>query len=75
MLLTAPRVSVPVSDTVLGRVRSEFHEMPGLRLTVRQAARLFGLSPASSEAALGVLAGAGVLRVSNGVFTVAQPAG
>lgn len=30
-------------DTVAARVRAEFEEMPGLRLTVPQASKLFGL--------------------------------
>jgi hypothetical protein len=30
-------------DTVANRVRAEFEEMPGMALTVQQAARLFGL--------------------------------
>ena len=34
---------------VHSRIRSEYREMPGLRLTVPQAARLFGLEPASCE--------------------------
>lgn len=30
-------------DAVARRVRAEFEEMPGMTLTVQQAARLFGL--------------------------------
>jgi hypothetical protein len=30
-------------DTVVGRVREEFREMPGLRLSLAQATRLWGL--------------------------------
>lgn len=30
-------------DTLIERVRAEFDEMPGMRLTVSQASRLFGL--------------------------------
>ena len=30
-------------DNVEARVRAEFDEMPGLRLTITQASRLFGL--------------------------------
>ena len=30
------------------RIRAEFEEMPGLLLTLNQAARLFGLSPETS---------------------------
>jgi hypothetical protein len=37
------------------RVRSEFLEMPGLRLTLPQAARLWGLDVAACEAVVEVL--------------------
>jgi hypothetical protein len=42
-----PALSVfPVpSDLMLDRVRGEYLEMPGLRLTLPQAQRLFGLDP------------------------------
>jgi len=33
----------PPLDTLLQRVRGEYREMPGLRLTLPQAQRLFGL--------------------------------
>ena len=32
-------------DLTAERVRAEFDEMPGMRLTVSQASRLFGLDP------------------------------
>ena len=32
-------------DLTAARVRAEFDEMPGMRLTVPQASRLFGLDP------------------------------
>jgi hypothetical protein len=34
-----------MTDIVHERVRGEYREMPGLRLTVAQAARLFNLEP------------------------------
>ena len=41
------------ADTpLLMRIRSEFHEMPGLCLTVRQAARLWNVDVTTSEQAL-----------------------
>jgi hypothetical protein len=49
---------------LVGRVRGEYREMPGLRLTVRQAARLFGMSPDDAEAVLGELRRTGVLMLS-----------
>jgi hypothetical protein len=32
-------------DRILSRVREEFREMPGLRLTPAQATRLWGMKP------------------------------
>ncbi len=40
----------PALDEVLLRVRAEFLEMPGLKLTLRQAERLWGLDSATCEA-------------------------
>jgi hypothetical protein len=40
---------------VLSRVQGEFLEMPGLRLTVAQARRLWGLDAASCDALLATL--------------------
>jgi hypothetical protein len=51
------------------RVRGEYKEMPGLRLTVRQAARLFNLSPEVTAAVLHELRCAAILvRSDDGVF-------
>ena len=44
------------------RVWSEFQTMPGLRLTLAQACRLFGGRPSEVVAALGDLVEASVLR-------------
>ena len=40
---------------VHARIRSEYQEMPGLRVTLPQAARLFGLEPTSCERVLNTL--------------------
>lgn len=51
------------------RVHGEYKEMPGLRLTVRQAARLFGVAPDVADAVLDELRRAAILaRSDNGVF-------
>ena len=42
-------------QTLVDRVRSEFLEMPGLRLTLPQAARLWGLDLRSCEAVVDAL--------------------
>jgi DNA-binding IclR family transcriptional regulator len=58
------------STMLLSRIRSEFLEMPGLKLTVRQAARLWGLERATSERLLARLADAGFLwRSRDGAYT------
>jgi hypothetical protein len=44
------------------RVRNEFLEMPGLRLTLPQAARLWGLDVGSCEAIVDVLVQCEFLR-------------
>jgi hypothetical protein len=46
------------------RVRREFEEMPGLHLTVAQAARLFGLAPEVAHAVLEDLRRASALACS-----------
>jgi hypothetical protein len=47
--------SIRTSDEVLQRVKGEFLEMPGLRLTQAQARRLWGLDAAACEALLSEL--------------------
>jgi hypothetical protein len=48
-------------DLLVRRVRSEFDEMPGLRLTFAQAKLLFGLEPGCCQRILGFLSQAGFL--------------
>ena len=48
--------------TLLQRVRSEFIEMPGLRLTPAQAARLLGLDNRSCQRILNALVNSAFLR-------------
>ena len=61
---TGPRVEPPSearsSDIV--RVRAEYVEMPGLSLTARQAARLWGLDARRSDHVLSILVDSGFLR-------------
>lgn len=49
-------------DTVARRVLAEFEEMPGLSLTLQQAARLFGLDDHTCQIVLGVLIDSAYLR-------------
>ena len=63
-----PRQPAPLVDGIarlMRRVRGEFAEMPGLRLTVPQAARLFGIAPDVAHAVLDELRIASVLTCSN----------
>lgn len=57
------------SDEVLRRVKGEFLEMPGLRLTPAQACRLWGLDAASCNDLLSALIDANFLfRTRDGAF-------
>lgn len=51
-------------NELVGRIRSEFLEMPGLRLTVLQASRLWGLDEESCRRVIDVLVGSSFLRWS-----------
>ena len=57
------------TEEVLRRVKGEFLEMPGLRLTEAQARRLWGLDSESCAALLGALIDANFLfRTRDGAF-------
>ena len=45
----------PPLDLIFERVQGEYIEMPGLRLTLAQAQRLWGLDRAACDAVLGAL--------------------
>ena len=47
---------------VLQRIRAEFREMPGLKVTAAQATRLWHLDPVRSEELLNALVVDGLLR-------------
>jgi hypothetical protein len=47
---------------LLQRVRAEFNEMPGLRLTPAQAARLLGLDASSCQRVINALVGVAFLK-------------
>ena len=53
---------MPTSPNLLDRVRSEFIEMPGLRLKIEQAQRLWNLDRAICEGVLRSLVEANFLR-------------
>jgi len=52
----------------LNRIRSEYIEMPGLVLTVPQAARLWGLNVRRSERLLSVLVDSGFLSCDKNIY-------
>jgi hypothetical protein len=59
----------PPFDALLRRVRGEYREMPGLRLTPSQAQRFFGLAPLTCAAMLEALEQERFLfRTSDGLF-------
>ena len=49
-------------ERIVSRVREEFREMPGLRLTPEQATRLWGLEDAACRRVIEVLVAAEYLR-------------
>jgi hypothetical protein len=61
-----------LTDTLLHRIRGEFREMPGLTLTLRQAARLWSLDPVTCDTALRILVEERFLdRTRRGAFQLA----
>jgi hypothetical protein len=68
-----PRVSEPPAErrdltsrrALLHRVHSEFREMPGLRLSIQQAARLFSVPPTVCARVLAELIADDLLRVTH----------
>ena len=64
------------TEEVLRRVKGEFLEMPGLRLTEAQARRLWGLDCESCAALLSALVDANFLfRTRDGAFMRVEHAG
>jgi hypothetical protein len=55
-------------DELHERIRGEYHEMPGMRLTARQAARLFNLDLDDCARALEALVVTGALSTNGREF-------
>ncbi len=67
----AARLCLNVSSALLRRIRAEYLEMPGLRLTASQAQCLFGLDSETWDAALAALLDAKFLsRTHDGLFAM-----
>lgn len=62
-MLTDTVRAEPASDPWLVRIRAEFLEMPGLRLTPAQARRLWALDAPACDRALSTLVRSGFLRI------------
>ncbi|MDQ3069871.1 MAG: hypothetical protein M3R55_09110 [Acidobacteriota bacterium] len=60
-------------EEALRRIKGEFVEMPGLRLTTAQAQRLWGMEADFCEAILGALVDAKFLMRSGDVFVRVDP--
>ncbi|HLG57575.1 MAG TPA: hypothetical protein VI485_19690 [Vicinamibacterales bacterium] len=58
----------PLDHDLGVRIRAEFAEMPGLKLTLPQASRLFNLDLGKCERVLCVLVDGGALSISRGAF-------
>lgn len=57
-----------VDRALHARIRAEYYEMPGLRLTLAQAARLFNLEPVHCERVLHTLVSDGALWTNGREF-------
>jgi hypothetical protein len=66
----SPQLAAP-SARLLARIQAEFTEMPGLRLTLLQARRLFGLDILTCSSALAALQASGFLAITrDGAFVM-----
>jgi hypothetical protein len=59
-------------EQIAARARAEFLEMPGLRLTIRQAQRLWGLDARTCQAVIDRLVADSSLRLQDGHLTAQQ---
>lgn len=55
-------------DALLSRIRGEYLEMPGMRLTLQQAQRLCGIEPTVCRRVLDTLVAERFLRESDGKY-------
>ena len=63
--------SVPQQDQMLrDRIRAEYHEMPGMKLTLSQAAKLFNVERLQCARLLANLVQDGALSLKEGIFAL-----
>jgi DNA-binding IclR family transcriptional regulator len=63
------QVETPITDALRTRAEAEYREMPGLKLTAAQAARLWHLGPNESARLLDSMVDAGLLyRARDGAY-------
>lgn len=69
-----PRLPSPgLDDALLNRVRGEYREMPGMRLTIAQAMRLWALDQTTVTALFEALVAGGFLEVdASGSYRMAH---
>jgi hypothetical protein len=67
-----PPATLPDEERLCSRIRAEFREMPGLTLTLAQAARLFSVDRARCERVLTVLVQQGHLATNGTTFATAR---
>lgn len=76
LLLAAPQrpllAHAPDDARLLARIRAEFREMPGLTLTLPQAARLFNIDPVGCARVLDALVAEGFLATNGRTFARAH---
>ena len=63
-----PRAALHDDPDLQVRIRAEFRELPGMKLTLAQAARLFHAEPTRCEQALGGLVAEGELTSDGRTF-------
>ena len=64
---------MPTDDRDLRvRIHAEYQEMPGMKLTLAQASRLFNVEPARCAKVLNTLVAVGVLRTDGQTFLHAR---
>ncbi len=65
------RADTLVKMTLMDRIRAEYREMPGMKLTARQVGRLCGVGAAACQAMLDALVHEGFLSVrTDGTYTL-----